>query len=113
MAIKRVNITGESFKFLTNQSSISHIADTNNITVNGVNVFVNKPKKGDIMCVKNGKVVWIDGLSINQDQLSSDIEPVGICLNVDGNKAMVKYKYAQILKWAAANSYVLSNDIIF
>ena len=63
------------------------------------------------MCVKNGKVVWIDGLSINQDQLSSDIEKVGICLNVDGNKAMVKYKYGNIFKWAAANSYVLSNDI--
>lgn len=111
MAIKRVNSTGESFKFLTNQSSISHIADTNNITVNGVNVFVNKPKKGDIMCVKNGKVVWIDGLSINQDQLSSDIETVGICLKVDGNKAMVKYKYELGYIWAKANSYVLSNDI--
>ena len=111
MSIKSVNSTVESFKFLTNQSSISHIADTNNITVNGVNVFVSKPKKGDIMCVKNGQVVWIDGLSINQDQLSSDIELVGICLKVDGNKAMVKYKYGQILKWAAANSYLLPDTI--
>ena len=80
MAIKRVNSTGESFKFLTNQSSISHIAITNNITVNGVNVFVNKPKKGDIMCVKNGKVIWIDGLSINPALLSTEFEPVGICV---------------------------------
>ena len=67
-------------------------SDTNDVTVNGVNVIVDKPKRGDVMCVKNGQVVWIDGLSINPEQLSSEIDPVGICMVVDGNKAIVRYK---------------------
>ena len=62
-------------------------SDTNDVTVNGVNVIVDKPKRGDVMCVKNGQVIWIDGLSINPKQLSSEIEPVGICLKIKGNKA--------------------------
>ena len=83
MSINKVNTTVEeqSFKFLTNQSSILHTVDTNKITVNGVNVIVDKPKRGDVMCIthyKEGgilldaskqKVVWIDGLSINRKQL--------------------------------------------
>ena len=82
MSINKINTTQEeqSFKFLTNQSSVSYTTDTNNVTINGVNVFVNKPKKGDIMCVKNGKVIWIDGLSINPALLSTEFEPVGICV---------------------------------
>ena len=53
MAIIKVNNTSEesSVNFLTNQSSILYTSDTNKITVNGVNVFVDKPKVGDIMCV--------------------------------------------------------------
>ena len=87
MSINRVN-TGESFKFLANQSSILHTVDINKITVNGVNVIVDKPKRGDIMCItKDQKVIWIDGLSINPKQLSREFEPVGICLVVKGNKA--------------------------
>ena len=82
MAISIVNNTTseQHFKFLPNQSSILLNSDTNNVTINGVNVFVNKPKKGDIMCVKNGKVIWIDGLSINPALLSTEFEPVGICV---------------------------------
>ena len=79
MAINRVNTQEEEqqFKFLSNQSSILRTVDTNNITVNGVNVIVDKPKRGDIMCIDFDpevrlvkKVVWIDGLSINLKQLS-------------------------------------------
>ena len=82
MAINVTNSTvvGGDFKFLTNQSSILLNSDTNDITVNGVNVIVDKPKRGDVMCVKNGQVVWIDGLSINPALLSTEFEPVGICV---------------------------------
>ena len=116
MSINKVNTTVEeqSFKFLTNQSSILHTVDTNKITVNGVNVIVDKPKRGDVMCIthyKEGgilldaskqKVVWIDGLSINPKQLSQEYEPVGICLVVKGNKAIVRYREERSLRWSNA-----------
>ena len=114
MAINKVNTTTdeESFKFLKNQSSILHTVDTNKITVNGVNVIVDKPKRGDVMCItkykENGvllnadkqEVIWIDGLSIEPTQLSQDLEPVGICLTMKGNKALVRYKKERSFIWA-------------
>ena len=112
MAINVVNSTGgRDFKFLKNQSSILLNSDTNDVTVNGVNVIVDKPKRGDVMCVKNGQVIWIDGLSIIPEQLSGEYEPVGICLNVDGNKAMVRYKeITGYTKWGEKNRWKLDND---
>lgn len=107
MAINKVNTTTDetNFRFLQNQSSVIHTVSTNKVTMNGINSVVSKPKVGDIMCVtryKNNndvllpaeeqKVVWIDGLSIVPEQLSTEFEPVGICVSVNGNKAMVKYK---------------------
>lgn len=107
MAINKVsNETKEKeFKFLKNQSTILRTVSTDKITFNGVNVIVEKPKVGDVMCVtkyKNSagtllgadkqKIIWIDGLSIVPNQLSPDVEAVGICLVVNGNKAMVKHK---------------------
>ena len=112
MSINRVN-TGESFKFLTNQSSILHTVDTNKITINGVNVIVDKPKRGDIMCItKDQKVIWIDGLSINPKQLSKEFEPVGICLVVKGNKALIRYKEERSFRWAASERWELPNSSI-
>ena len=126
MSINKVNTTVEeqSFKFLTNQSSILHTVDTNKITVNGVNVIVDKPKRGDVMCIthyKEGgilldadkqKVVWIDGLSINPKQLSQDYEPVGICLVVKGNKAIVRYREEKGIRWSAGERWELPNSSI-
>lgn len=116
MSINRINTTVEeqNFKFLSNQSSILHTVDTNKITVNGVNVIVDKPKRSDVMCIthyKEGgtlldankqKVVWIDGLSIDPTQLSQEYEPVGICLVVKGNKAIVRYREERKLRWSNA-----------
>lgn len=109
---------------MINQSSILLNSDTNDVTVNGVNVIVDKPKRGDIMCVTRykdeanrllqadeQKVVWVDGLSINPDQLSSYIDPVGICLNVDGNKAMVRYKYEDSNRYAASKQFRIQDDV--
>ena len=107
MAINIVNNTAEEkdFNFLTNQSSILLASDTNNVTVNGVNVIVDKPKVGDVMCVKGGQVVWIDGLSITPAQLSQEIEPVGICVSINGNKAMVRYRKEYTEMWAAGDRF--------
>ena len=113
MSINRVNTGGENFKFLANQSSILHTVDINKITVNGVNVIVDKPKRGDIMCItKDQKVIWIDGLSINPKQLSQEFEPVGICLVVKGNKAIVRYKEERSFRWAASERWELPNSSI-
>ena len=122
MAIIKINSDEESVKFLKNQSSILHTSDTNNITVNAVNVIVDRPKVGDVMCVtrykdKNNsllpadkqKVIWIDGLSINPKQLSQKYEPVGICVAVKGNKAMVRYREEKSYKWAAGQRWELTD----
>ena len=127
MSINKVNTTVEeqSFKFLTNQSSILYTSDTNNVTVNEVNVIVDKPKRGDIMCITKyrdavgtlldadkQKVVWIDGLSINPEQLSSEIEPVGICLKIKDNKALVRYREEKSFRWSAGERWELPNSSI-
>ena len=49
-------------------------------------------ESGNQLPADKQKVLWIDGLSIVPNQISAKIEPIGICLHVDGNKAMVKYK---------------------
>ena len=125
MAINKVNNTTEekSFNFLENQSSILRTVDTNNITVNGVNVIVDKPKRGDIMCITKykdtsgnlldadkQKVIWIDGLSINPKYLSQEYEAVGICFVVNGNKALVRYRKEMEFKWSALNRLHLSES---
>ena len=121
MAINITNTTGgEQFNFLANQSSILRSTDTNKITINGVNVIVSKPKVGDIMCVTrytdesggllpadDQKVIWIDGLSINPKQLSQEIEPVGICVSITGNKAMVRYRKIEKKRWVASERWEL------
>ena len=119
MSINKVNTTVEeqNFEFLTNQSSILHTVDTNKITVNGVNVIVDKPKRGDIMCLAKindkNKIVWIDGLSINLKQLPAAYEAIGICLSVKGNKAMVRYREERDMRWLAADYWELQSDISY
>ena len=57
MAINKVNTTSEAkdFKFQKNKSTILNISSTNRFVFNGVNVVVEKPKVGDIMCVTRYK----------------------------------------------------------
>ena len=127
MSINKVNTTAEeqNFKFLTNQSNILYTSKTKKITINGVNVFVDSPKVGDVMCVTcytdendsllpadKQEVVWIDGLSINPKQLSQEYEPVGICVAINGNKAMVRYREEKAFKWSAGERWELPNSSI-
>ena len=125
MSINKVNTTVEeqNFKFLTNQSNILYTSKTKKITINGVNVIVDTPKVGDVMCVTRytdendsllpadqQEVVWIDGLSINPKQLSQEYEPVGICVAINGNKAMVRYREERYnIKWSAGERWELPN----
>ncbi len=59
------------------------------------------------------EVIWIDGLSIELNQLSPELEPVGICVAINGNKAIVKYKeeYDNI-RWAASNRWEMDDAYI-
>ena len=81
-------------------------------------MIVDKPKRGDIMCIdldpevmRVKKVVWIDGLSINLKQLPAAYEAIGICLSVKGNKAMVRYREERDMRWLAADYWVLQSGI--
>ena len=47
---------------------------------------------GALLPADEQEVVWIDGLSIELNQLSPELEPVGICVAINGNKAIVRYK---------------------
>lgn len=109
MAINTIISTAQEqdYTFLPDQSSILRTSITNKITVNGVNVIVDQPKRGDIMCVTNQKVVWIDGLSIDPQQLPSEYTPVGICLLIKGNKALVWYKEKINESWSKGNRWDL------
>lgn len=132
MSINKVNTTSQeqTFTFYSDQSSILRTTDTNNITMNGVNVIVDRPKRGDVMCITNyktdgvlldadkQKVVWIDGMSINPNFLSQEYEPVGICLSVKGNKALVRYREEKELTFKKVeryhigySSYYMSNSL--
>lgn len=123
MAINIVNTQedAQNFPYFGNQSTILFTNETKNINLNGVNVFVDRPKKGDVMCVtrykdESGnlltadeqKVKWIDGLSINPTQLSQEIEPVGICVAINGNKAMVRYREEKWLRFTNADRWELT-----
>ena len=125
MSINIVNTTKEEkdFKFVQNRTSILHTNSTNKVTFNYVNAIVRSPKVGDVMCVtryidEDGsllsadkqKVIWIDGLSINPKQLSQKYEPVGICVAINGNKAMVRYREERDnIMWAAGERWELPN----
>ena len=125
MSINIVNTTKEEkdFKFVQNRTSILHTNSTNKVTFNYVNAIVRSPKVGDVMCVtryidEDGsllsadkqKVIWIDGLSINPKQLPQKYEPVGICVAINGNKAMVRYREERDnIMWAAGERWELPN----
>ena len=125
MSINIVNTTKEEkdFKFVQNRTSILHTNSTNKVTFNYVNAIVRSPMVGDVMCVtryidEDGsllsadkqKVIWIDGLSINPKQLSQKYEPVGICVAINGNKAMVRYREERDnIKWSAGERWELPN----
>ena len=125
MPINTVNTTKEEkdFKFVQNRTSILHTNSTNKVTFNHVNAIVRSPKVGDVMCVtryidEDGsllsadkqKVIWIDGLSINPKQLPQKYEPVGICVAINGNKAMVRYREERDnIMWAAGERWELPN----
>lgn len=53
MAINIVNTEedAQNFPYFGNQSTILFTNETKDIDLNGVNVFVDRPKKGDVMCV--------------------------------------------------------------
>ena len=47
-------------------------------------------------------------MSINPTQLSQEIEPVGICVAINGNKAMVRYREEKWLRFTNADRWELT-----
>ena len=134
MINKVTNIeAADSYKFLTDQSTILRAENENKVKVNGINVIVDKPKRGDVLCLTHytdsdgnlldktkQKIFWIDGLSIVPKELSEDLDPVAICWRVYGNTAYIRYRKEESRKWRADGysdtipttpiSYYICND---
>lgn len=107
MAFNKINNSTDAFTYLTNQSTILRAADSNEITVHGVNVITKTPSKGDVLCITRktdttGKllgpdkqdIVWMKGETINYKLFPASLyEPVGIVYKVRGKCAYIKYGY--------------------
>lgn len=111
------------YKFLTNQSDLLHVQSANEVIYHGVNVIVDRPKKGDILCVtlyKNSdgslkdaadqKMVWIDGLSVVPSELSEELDAIGICYAVHGNFAYVRYRQETIARWSVGERWQVTDN---
>ena len=137
MISKVTNIeAADSYKFLTDQSTILRAENENKVKVNGINVIVDKPKRGDVLCLTHytdsdgklldktkQKIFWIDGLSIVPKELSEDLDPVAICWRVYGNTAYIRYRKEESKQWkvdgysdtiptTAISYYVCNNGVI-
>lgn len=68
------------------------------------NVEVKIPKKFDVVCIKNGKVCFVDHNSFNEYTISSQYQKVGIAAEVMGNQVFVigdgeSRKWAEVFLW--------------
>lgn len=108
----------DAYKFPTEQSTVLHVAENNNVTVNGVNVVTKTPAVGDLLCVTRNtdssgnllldpskqSIVWIKGDTFTQTFFPKDkIEAVGVVYKVQGRTASVLYREAAQMQYAAAN----------
>lgn len=118
-------ITSEELKDITfseDESTILYVSDTNKIIYNKVNTIVDRPKRGDVMCINtydNNNVVWVDGLSINSyaGLTNSYLDPVGICIKMkDDDDALVAYRENTLASWQDSQSlltrYELNSELI-
>jgi hypothetical protein len=137
MINKVTNIeAADSYKFLTDQSTILRAENENKVKVNGINVIVDKPKRGDVLCLTHytdsdgklldktkQKIFWIDGLSIVPKELSEDLDPVAICWRVYGNTAYIRYRKEESKQWkvkgysgtiptTAIGYYICNNGVV-
>ena len=57
------------------------------------------------------EVIWVDGLSIELNQLSPELEPVGICVAINANKAIVRYKEEfNDFRWADSARFEIDDN---
>ena len=117
-------ITSEELKDITfseDESTILYVSDTNKIVYNKVNTIVDRPKRGDVMCINtydNNNVVWVDGLSINSytGLKKIHLDPVGICIKMKDDDALVAYRENTLASWQDSQSsltrYELNSELI-
>lgn len=101
------------YKYSTRQSSIIRANETNDIRINGVNIVVDMPAVGDVLCItrkmENGKllgpdsqeIVWMRGSTIEAASFPGDLyEAVGVVYKVQGRHVWVIYREAPELRFA-------------
>lgn len=107
----------DAYTFPTEQSTVLHVAENNNVTVNGVNVVTKTPAVGDLLCITrntdsngylltcdNQSIVWIKGDTYTHTFFPKDkLEAVGVVYKVQGRTASVLYREAAEMQYAAAN----------
>jgi hypothetical protein len=112
----------DNYSYSTRQSTVVRAKDTNDIKINGINVIVDIPAPGDLLCITKymdgdslkgpdeQKIVWIKGSTINAATFPADIyEAVGVVYKVQGRHAWVIYKDAPEYKFADITRYAVNN----
>lgn len=108
----------DNYSYSTRQSTIVRAKDTNDVKINGVNMTVDIPAPGDLLCITKymdgdtlkgpdeQKIVWMKGSTINAATFPADIyEAVGVVYKVQGRHAWVIYKDTPKNRFADVYSY--------
>ena len=112
----------DNYSYSTRQSTIVRAKDTNDVKINGVNMTVDIPAPGDLLCITKymdgdtlkgpdeQKIVWMKGSTINAATFPTDIyEAVAVVYKVQGRHAWVIYKDAPEYKFADVTRYAADN----
>lgn len=111
----------EGYKFIDDQSTLLHVTDWNATILHGINVLVEKPERGDVMCVTLYKdadgnllpstqqeIKWIKGETVDYTQWSKELDPVGIVYRVNGRVASVRYKTESSGRWSECDRWMIT-----
>lgn len=93
----------------TTESTISHVEETNEVHINGVNVVTDQPKVGDIIFLDaDGNEKIVAGETVNKDLLDATWTHVGYVFHREGNKYWVIDKNAEDEKYCDVLQFTIS-----
>ena len=91
------------------ESTVSLIENTNRIAINGVNVVVDDPKVGDIVCYdEDRKIKFIALDTFQAGTFPAAWETVGVVVLRKGNQVKIVSKTNETKKWMDVYPYIVS-----
>ena len=91
------------------ESTVSLIENTNRIAINGVNVVVDDPKVGDIVCYdEDRKIKFIALDTFQAGTFPAAWETVGVVVLRKGNQVKIVSKTSESKKWMDVYQYIVS-----